>query len=139
MHTRGRSKEMYDLARYEDLPAEVAHELAGAVGRATHAGVPAASIILDPGLGFAKRAEQSFTLLAHLETIAALDRPILAGASRKSFLRAAIGDRQAPARDWATAAAVTASILLGAHIVRVHAVRDMLDVVRVADKVRLSV
>jgi dihydropteroate synthase len=138
MHTRGRSKGMYDLARYEDAPAEVTRELADAIVRAENAGVPRVSIVLDPGLGFAKRAEHSFTVFAHLDSIAALDRPILAGASRKSFLKAAIGDVEAAERDWGTAAAVSASVLLGAHIVRVHAVREMVDVVRVADRIRAA-
>jgi dihydropteroate synthase len=138
MHTRGRSKGMYDLARYDDATAEVGRELAAAIVRAEHAGVPRGSIVLDPGLGFAKRAEHSFTVLAHLGSLAALDRPILAGASRKSFLKAAIGDVEAAARDWGTAAAVSASVLLGAHIVRVHAVREMVDVVRVADRIRAA-
>jgi dihydropteroate synthase len=65
--------------------------------------------------------------------LARLDRPILSGPSRKSFLRSAIGDRPPAEREWATAAAVTASVLLGAHIVRVHGVRAMRDVVRTAD------
>src|SRR5436190_825793 len=65
-----------------------------------------------------------------------LDRPILSGPSRKSFLKAAIGAREPSGREWGTAAAVTASVLLGAHIVRVHGVAAMVDVVRVADRVR---
>ena len=138
MHTRGRSKGMYDLARYGDVAAEVARELADAIVRAERAGVPRGSIVLDPGLGFAKRAEHSFELLAHLEKIATLDRPMLVGASRKSFLKAAIGDREPAARDWGTAAAVSASVLLGAHIVRVHEVKEMVDVVRVADRIRAA-
>jgi dihydropteroate synthase len=139
MHTRGRSKGMYDLARYDDSSADVAKELGEAIARAERAGVARASIILDPGLGFGKRAEHSFEVLAHLEKIAALDRPLLVGASRKSFLKAALGDREAAAREWGTAAAVAASVLLGAHIVRVHAVPQMADVVRVADMLRMSV
>jgi len=138
MHTRGRSKGMYALARYEDAADEVARELEEAIARAEAAGVRRASIVLDPGLGFAKRAEHSFDVLAHLEKFAALDRPILVGASRKSFLRAALGDRAPAAREWGTAAAVAASVLLGAHIVRVHGVKDMVDVVRVADRIRAS-
>jgi dihydropteroate synthase len=136
MHTRGRSKEMYGLAAYEDAPAEVVRELADAIGRAERAGVPRDRIIVDPGLGFAKRAEHSFSVLAHLDALTALDRPILCGPSRKSFLKAAIGERDPRDREWATAAAVTAAILRGAHIVRVHDVRDMVDVVRVADRIR---
>jgi dihydropteroate synthase len=71
-----------------------------------------------------------------MDRLAALDRPILAGPSRKSFLKAAIGERTPDEREWATAAAVTASVLFGAHIVRVHGVREMVDVVRVADRIR---
>jgi dihydropteroate synthase len=127
---------MYDLAVYDDVTADVTKELASAIERAERAGVPRDAIILDPGVGFAKRAEHSFEILARLAALAALDRPILCGPSRKSFLRAAIGDRAPAEREWGTAAAVTASVLFGAHIVRVHGVREMVDVVRVADQVR---
>jgi dihydropteroate synthase len=76
-------------------------------------------------------------VLAHVADIAAaLDRPLLIGASRKSFLREAVGDRPAGERDWGTAAAVTAAVLAGAHIVRVHAVAEMVQVVRVAEEIR---
>jgi dihydropteroate synthase len=136
MHTRGRSRGMYELATYDDAPAEVVRELHGAISRATSAGVPVESIILDPGLGFAKKAEHSAAVLAQLDTVASLNRPILSGPSRKSFLTAGLGDRPPEAREWGTAAAVTASVLLGAHIVRVHGVREMIDVVRVADLIR---
>ena len=99
MHTRGRSSEMYREAVYEDVAAEVAAELEEAIARATRAGVSrGTSIILDPGLGFAKRAEHSYEALAHLDALAALDRPILSGPSRKSFLKAAIGDERARRR-----------------------------------------
>ena len=67
---------------------------------------------------------------------AALDRPLLVGPSRKSFMREALGDRPALERDWGTAAAVTAAVLAGAHIVRVHAVAEMAQVVRVAEEIR---
>ena len=63
------------------------------------------------------------------------DRPVLVGPSRKSFMRAALGDRPAAERDWGTAAAVTAAVLAGAHIVRVHAVAEMVQVVRVAEEI----
>ena len=136
MHTRGRSSGMYDLAVYEDAGREVAGELADAIERATRAGVSREALIVDPGLGFAKRAEHSYEVLAGLETLTSLDRPLLAGPSRKSFLKAALGDREPSAREWGTAAAVTASVLFGAHIVRVHGVQAMVDVVRVADRIR---
>jgi dihydropteroate synthase len=140
MHTRGRSKNMYAEAEYGDLLADVAAELGESVAGATAAGVNRQQIIVDPGLGFAKRPAHSYGVLARLPELAsALDRPLLVGPSRKSFLRAAIGDRPASERDWATAGAVAAAVLFGAHIVRVHAVPQMLDVVRVAETIRASV
>jgi dihydropteroate synthase len=136
MHTRGRSSGMYDLAVYDDAATDVARELEQAIERATLAGVPRDSIVIDPGFGFAKRAEHSYDVLARLATLAAIDRPILSGPSRKSFLKAALGDREPSEREWGTAAAVAASVILGAHIVRVHGVGHMVDVVRVADRIR---
>ena len=135
MHTRGRSKSMYALAAYDDVAGEIARELGEAIDRATSAGVRREAIVVDPGLGFAKRAEHSYEALAAIGRIAEqLDRPILSGPSRKSFLTAAVGDRAPDDREWATAAAVAASVLFGAHIVRVHGVAAMVDVVRVADR-----
>jgi dihydropteroate synthase len=136
MHTRGRSTGMYELAQYEDVAAEVTTELREAMARAQSAGIPRDAIILDPGVGFAKKAEHSARVLARLDALLVLDRPILSGPSRKSFLKAALGERAASEREWGTAAAVAASILLGAHIVRVHGVKEMVDVARVADLIR---
>lgn len=136
MHTRGRSREMYELAVYTDAVSEVSRELGDAMRRAESGGVAREAIILDPGFGFAKRAEHSFALLARLDALARLDRPILSGPSRKSFLKQPVGERAPLEREWATAAAVTASVLHGAHIVRVHNVKAMADVVRVADAIR---
>ena len=102
------------------------------------AGVRREVIVLDPGFGFAKRADHSFELLARMPALAELDRPILSGPSRKSFLKAALGDRLPQQREWGTAAAVAASVLLGAHMVRVHGVAEMVDVVRVADALSKS-
>jgi dihydropteroate synthase len=139
MHMRGHSSDMYQHARYADLLREVAAELHAGVAAAVRAGVAREAIILDPGVGFAKRAEHSFSILARLDdpVLTALDRPWLLGPSRKSYLKAALGDDiPAAERDWGTAAAVTAAVLGGAHIVRVHAVKEMVQVVRVADKIR---
>jgi len=137
MHTRGRSRAMYDEARYGDVVADVVAELGESLAAATAAGVPRDHLIVDPGLGFAKRAAHSYGVLAGLRTLqVALDRPILVGPSRKSFLRDEVGGATPPERDWGTAAAVTAAVLAGAHIVRVHAVREMVQVVRVAEAIR---
>jgi dihydropteroate synthase len=127
---------MYKGAKYASVSREVADELRASLDRALAAGAPRESLVLDPGLGFAKKPEHSYAALTALTTFATLDRPLLVGPSRKSFLNAAIGDRSPHERDMATAAAVTAAVLFGAHIVRVHNVRDMVDVVRVADRIR---
>jgi dihydropteroate synthase len=138
MHLRGRPTEMYAQATYSDPPREVAAELSERIGVAMARGVPRGQIVLDPGLGFAKQAAHSYATLAHLDALAALGCPILVGASRKSFLKEGVGEVPPTERDWGTAAAVTAAILLGAHIVRVHSVRPMVDVARVADRIRGS-
>jgi dihydropteroate synthase len=136
MHTRGRSRDMYGHAEYDDVVKDVRTELAARCSAARTAGIDAARIILDPGLGFAKRAEHSSTLLSRLHELTALGRPLLVGASRKSFLTRALGERPPEAREFATAAAVTASVLAGVHVVRVHGVATMIDAVRVADMLR---
>jgi dihydropteroate synthase len=135
MHTRGRSHDMYAHANYDNVVLDIGRELQRGIERAIGAGVTWDRLIVDPGLGFAKRAEHSLGALAALDRFAALGRPLLVGPSRKSFLAAASG---APSgdRDWATAAAVTAAALSGAHIVRVHRVAEMVQVVRVADAIR---
>jgi len=137
MHSRGDPKTMSEQASYGDVVGEIAAELRAQLIAARRAGVMLGSTILDPGIGFAKRASHSYGVLAGLpELAAALDRPLLVGPSRKSFLREAVGGRPAPERDWGTAAAVTAAVLAGAHIVRVHAVAEMVQVVRVAEEIR---
>ena len=136
MHTRGRPREMYRHAEYGDIVAEVSAELQQALARADAAGVPRAQVIVDPGIGFAKRADQSRAVLTKLAALVPLGRPLLVGPSRKSFLL----DGRAPVppsgRDWGTATAVTVAVMGGAHIVRVHNVAAMVQVVRVADALR---
>jgi dihydropteroate synthase len=136
MHTRGRSADMYKRAAYADVVVEVSRELQRSLERAVGEGVPVDRVILDPGLGFAKQAEHSFAALAATDRFARLGRPLLVGPSRKSFLTSATGSQPAADRDWATAAAVTAAVIGGAHIVRVHRVPEMVQVVRVADAIR---
>jgi len=137
MHTRGASKTMYAEAAYKDVVSEVIAELSERIHAAEAAGVAPERVIVDPGIGFAKRAPHSYGVLAHLPQLAeALGRPLLVGPSRKSYLREAVDGRPALQRDWGTAAAVTAAVLAGAHIVRVHAVEEMRQVVRVAEEIR---
>jgi dihydropteroate synthase len=136
MHMRGRSRDMYRQATYGDVVQDVVDELAAAVGRAVEAGISRDQLILDPGLGFAKRPAHSFAVLARLDRLSALDRPILVGPSRKSFLQEALGECPPDDREWGTAAAVASAVLLGAHIVRVHGVQAMTQIVRVTDRLR---
>jgi dihydropteroate synthase len=139
MHSRGTPNTMNSLAAYDDVVRELVAELEVSIDAACRAGMPRAQIVVDPGIGFAKRAEHSYGVLARLPEVAAgLDRPLLAGVSRKSFLRATLGDAPAAARDWGTAAAVTAAVLGGAHIVRVHSVAAMVQAARVADGIRME-
>ena len=145
MHTRGRSRDMYKDAVYHDVVDEVLDELRESMAFATGAGVPAERVIVDPGLGFAKEAVHTYETLARLHEMSDLGRPVLVGPSRKRFLTrpfdavpGTVPEAATPpsARDWATAAAVSAAVFAGAHIVRVHAVREMVQVARVSDEIR---
>jgi len=137
MHMRGRSDDMYQQATYHDVVDEVRDELGASVAFAVRAGLPAEAVLVDPGLGFAKTATQSFEVLARCAEFAELGRPIVIGPSRKSFLAGPVRRASLDADiEWATGVAVTAAVLAGAHIVRVHAVREMAQVARVADEIR---
>jgi dihydropteroate synthase len=136
MHTRGRPEDMYAHASYGDVVQDVTSDLQRAVDRALAFGIQRDRLIVDPGIGFAKRADQSMAVLAGLPALAALELPILVGPSRKSFLTSATGPMPVEERDWPTAAAVTAAVLGGAHIVRVHNVEKMVPIVKVAEALR---
>lgn len=138
MHTRGRSRDMYQQAVYSEVVDEVLDEVRESMAFAAGAGIPKEHMLVDPGLGFAKEAPHSFEVLSRLHQFAELGRPIVIGPSRKSFLTKPLGRRDGDAgtRDWATSAAVTAAVLCGAHIVRVHAVKELAEVIRVADEIR---
>jgi dihydropteroate synthase len=138
MHNRGRSENIYEFAKYTDVMGEIATELAARAAVAEAAGVDRRRIIIDPGYGFAKRAAHTIEALARLDELSALKLPILSGPSRKSFLKLPLGDVPPAERLWGTAAAITASILAGAHIVRVHDVREMSQVAQTADAIRNS-
>jgi dihydropteroate synthase len=108
----------------------IARDLEAAISRVRHAGVDRTRLVVDPGLGFGKRKEQNSFIISHLGKLAGLDLPVMAGPSRKSFLA-----RPDPtATKFATAAAVTASIMGGAHIIRVHDVAEMRTVADMADE-----
>ncbi|MBM7505788.1 dihydropteroate synthase [Agromyces aurantiacus] len=134
MHWRGHSDRMDDLAEYADVAVEVRDELARRVDALLDAGVAADRIILDPGLGFAKRGAQNWELLANLDVLAGLGHPILVGASRKRFLGALLPEgTPVEQRDLPTAVVSALAAQAGAWGVRVHDVastRVALDVAR---------
>ena len=130
-HMRGTPETWAKLPPLPDVMGSITNDLDACVHRATRSGVERSRIVIDPGLGFGKRKEQNSQILARLSQLARLEMPILVGPSRKSFLAQA-GERES---DFATAAAVTAAVLGGAQIVRVHEVRDMLPAVQVADAI----
>jgi len=138
MHMRGRPRDMYAGATYDDVVAEVMRHLQRRVERALGFGIGWNRVLLDPGIGFAKRPEHSFRVLAATSRLLELGRPLLVGPSRKSFMTAATGAMPPAERDWPTAAAATAAVLGGAHIVRVHRVAEMVQVVRVAEAIRAA-
>jgi dihydropteroate synthase len=136
MHLRGDFDAMHRKPLYRDLMAEVVAELEEALGRGERAGVRRERMIVDPGIGFAKDAGHSLEALRRLGELRRLDRPVLVGPSRKSFIGQVLGGVPPGERLFGTAAAVAAAVLAGAHLVRVHDVREMVDVVRVADAIR---
>src|SRR6267154_2101783 len=137
MHMRGEPATMQKTPFARDVIKDVTRGLRAAIITARRAGVRKSQIIVDPGIGFGKSFEQNYELLRKLADIAKLGYPLLVGTSRKGFLGATLArdGKSAPPEErlWATAATVTASILGGAHIVRVHDVREMAQVARVAD------
>ena len=141
MHWRGPSSDMASRAVYTDVVAEVCAELRQRVEAVVEGGVNSDRIIIDPGLGFAKTGEHNWSLLAHLDALLDLGRPVLLGASRKSFLGSLLGTtpdepRPMPERDDGTAAISAIAAHAGAWGVRVHEVQANADAVRVAAAVR---
>ncbi|MER8099099.1 dihydropteroate synthase [Kitasatospora sp. NPDC094016] len=144
MHWRGQSAHMDELAAYEDVAAEVIREVARQMDTVVSAGVDPSRVIVDPGLGFAKRRQDDWALLASLDAWRVLGRPLLVAASRKRFLGELLADprtgeaRPARERDAATAAASVLAAAQGAWAVRVHEVRDTADAVRVEAAIRTN-
>lgn len=130
-HMRGSPETWSKLPPLRDVMGTIGRELEATASRARLAGVDRARIVVDPGIGFGKRKEENSEILAQLGKLAGLDLPVMVGPSRKSFL----AQQNEEQTRFATAAAVTACILAGAHIVRVHDVAEMSVVVRVADEV----
>ncbi|HEY4365244.1 MAG TPA: dihydropteroate synthase [Bryobacteraceae bacterium] len=130
-HMRGAPETWAKLPPLKDPIRTIGAELEAAVHRAIRSGLDRKQLVIDPGLGFGKRKEQNAEILAQLHGLTGLDLPIMAGPSRKHFL----ARESAEGTEFATAAAVTAAILNGVHLIRVHDVKAMKAVVEVADQI----
>jgi dihydropteroate synthase len=132
MHSRGAREELHTQPPLSDPVAEVLAGLEHSVGQALRAGIQRDAIVVDPGIGFGKRAEESIEVLRNMHRFTRLEYPVLVGTSRKSFL-GRLSHEGADARLWGTAASVAASVLRGTHIIRVHDVAAMRILVDVLD------
>ncbi|MFL6450473.1 MAG: dihydropteroate synthase [Bryobacteraceae bacterium] len=131
-HMRGTPETWAQLPPLKNLMRSITIDLEASIHRASQSRIQKNQLIIDPGLGFGKRREQNSEIIAQLGSLRSFDLPIAIGPSRKSFLRKEFGEEL----EFATAGAVAASVLNGAHIVRVHDVKAMRAVVEVADAVR---
>lgn len=131
MHMQGTPQTMQTAPTYGEVVAEVMRFLNERMQVAIEAGIAQMNIVLDPGIGFGKLLEHNLELLNRLPELTMLDRPLLVGVSRKAFIGQLVG-RSAEHREWGTAAAVALAVDRGARILRVHDVRMMADVVKVA-------
>jgi dihydropteroate synthase len=134
MHSRGTPATMKTLTDYSDVVRETTAFLTQRAEQAAEAGVPTASIALDPGIGFAKTPQQSLQLLAGLDELAGTGWPVVVGTSRKSFIGATLGVPE-DQRLEGTAATVAWAVARGAHVVRVHDVEAMSRVVRMTEAI----
>jgi len=130
-HMRGRPESWPKMGPMPDPVAGIVRDLGAAVSRARRVGIATSKLAIDPGLGFGKRKEQNALILGHLGALALIDLPIMAGPSRKSFL----AQQDVEQTEFATAAAVTACVLGGVHMVRVHDVRAMRAATDLADEI----
>jgi dihydropteroate synthase len=133
MHMKGEPKTMQEAPAYGDVVAEVRGYLRERVEAAVFAGIEAERIAVDPGIGFGKDLEDNLRLMRGLDALLELGRPVLVGPSRKRFIGTLLGDLPPEQRVEGTAGAVAWLVGRGAHIVRVHDVREMVRVVRVVD------
>ncbi len=140
MHTRGQPEQWRTLPREGNITSLVESDLADRIQNAMAQGVQREHIVLDPGFGFGKNFEENYPLLANLDQLQKLGFPLLAGTSRKSFIGRTLSKRTGrdvapPARLNGSIAAMVASILKGAHIVRVHDVKPAVEAAAVADAI----
>ena len=137
MHMQGTPGNMQNNPTYDHLIPEILDFLKNAIERAVKAGIRKDLIIIDPGIGFGKTFDHNFEIIKELNRFGSLGRPILLGTSRKAFI-GHILDKEPNERDNGTMVTVSASILNGAHIVRVHNVKRTLETVKVIDAIRMA-
>ena len=140
MHSRGTLETMHRLAPVADIMTDVVSVLRLSIAEAERRGVQRSSIAVDPGIGFSKSAAQNIELLARLDVLVRefAEFPVLIGTSRKRFIGELLGDAPVSGRVHGTMATVTAAVLCGAHIVRVHDVRAAVETVRIADALKIQ-
>ena len=138
MHIKGTPKNMQTYPVYEALIPEIMDYLRCSIRLAADSGIPEDRVIIDPGIGFGKTVDHNLEIIKNLKEFTLLGRPVAIGVSRKSFIGKLLGGAPPSARMEGTAAAVAISIVNGAHIVRVHDVREMAKVARVADAIKLA-
>jgi dihydropteroate synthase len=136
MHMKGTPADMQRDPRYQDAAGEIQDWLAVRMRGAVHAGIDEESIALDPGIGFGKKVEHNLRLLAGLDRLAALGRPVVVGVSRKSFLGKLLDDAPVDQRLEAGLAAAAVAVFRGASVVRTHDVAATLRAVRLAAAIR---
>ena len=136
MHMKGTPKDMQVSPQYNALIPEILDYLREGIRLAVGAGIAGDLILIDPGIGFGKTFEQNLDIIHNLREFTLLERPLLIGVSRKAFIGKILGDVPPGERLEGTAAAVAIAILNGAHIVRVHDVKEMAKVAKVADAIK---
>jgi dihydropteroate synthase len=135
MHMQGRPKTMQQSPSYGDVVQEVKRFFVERMEIARSVGIGPEQILLDPGIGFGKNLSHNLSLLAHLEELSALERPVLVGISRKAFIEQVLG-RPVDRRLMGTAAALAVAVLKGARVLRVHDVGQMRDVMKMVEAIR---
>jgi dihydropteroate synthase len=136
MHIKGRPRDMQQNPAYAALIPEILDYFRISIRLARKFGVPDRMMIIDPGIGFGKTFDHNLEILNRLDEFTLLEKPLLVGPSRKAFLGRILNDAPATERLEGTAAAVAVSIMKGAHIVRVHEVKEMVKVAAVVDAIK---
>jgi dihydropteroate synthase len=138
MHMRGEPATMQKIEPSPNIFAEIESDMSAAIAEAERCGVMRGRIVIDPGIGFGKTLEQNLAIINHLDRFAPLGFPIMVGTSRKSFIGRITGRPEAE-RIFGTAASVAAAIIKGAHVIRVHDVKEMAEVARITDAIVAAV